>query len=76
MSIPTDKPTSGAGQIGEGRAFRDPVGRTSSEGSGRRPYSRPLLAVYGRLRDVTLGGTLGSGDSGGANQDPYIPPTP
>ena len=39
-------------------------------GAGRRPYSKPGLADYGRLRDVTLGGSSQVGDSGGALAQP------
>jgi hypothetical protein len=31
----------------------------------RRPYSPPRLIRYGDLRDVTLGGSTGGGESGG-----------
>ena len=37
----------------------------SGEGrSGSRRYEPPRLIAYGRLVDVTLGGTPGAGDSG------------
>jgi hypothetical protein len=31
----------------------------------RKPYSKPKLMELGDLRDLTLGGTAGTGDSGG-----------
>jgi hypothetical protein len=37
--------------------------RKEPEGK-KRPYSAPLITSYGRLRDVTLGGSPGRGDSG------------
>lgn len=41
---------------------------------GRRAYVRPRLEVFGDLRDLTLGGTPGSGDSGNPGmEDPPIP---
>ena len=32
-----------------------------------RPYEKPLLVSYGDVRDVTLGPTLGGGESGNAD---------
>ena len=31
---------------------------------GKAPYRTPVLKVYGDIRDVTLGGTPGMGESG------------
>ena len=31
----------------------------------RRPYETPRLEVYGNIRELTLGGSPGIGDSGG-----------
>jgi hypothetical protein len=41
---------------------------------GRRPYRKPALTAYGRLVDLTLGGSPGIGDSGagGQFQNPII----
>ncbi len=41
----------------EGRRRSDAVG-------GRRPYVRPRLRCLGDVRDVTLGPSLGTGESG------------
>jgi len=30
----------------------------------RRPYTKPRLEVYGNVRDLTHGGSPGTGDSG------------
>jgi hypothetical protein len=35
-------------------------------GAPRRDYARPQLRVLGDLRDITLGGSAGIGDSGSA----------
>jgi hypothetical protein len=35
-----------------------------ASGEGKRPYTSPRLVSYGRLRDVTLGGSPGMFDSG------------
>jgi len=40
----------------------------------QRTYERPTLEVLGDVRDLTLGGTPGTGDSGFPNQDPPQPP--
>ncbi|MBV6395469.1 MAG: hypothetical protein HFACDABA_01045 [Anaerolineales bacterium] len=37
-----------------------------------KPYHRPVLENLGDLRSVTLGGSLGTGDSGGSTS--YFPP--
>ena len=33
--------------------------------SSRRPYSPPRLKLYGNIRELTLGGSPGIGESGG-----------
>lgn len=39
-----------------------------------RPYEAPILICYGDVRDITLGGTLGFGESGAANDfDVFVP---
>lgn len=38
---------------------------TGGGGVRRKPYEKPQLQVLGDLRDITLGGSGGSGDSGG-----------
>lgn len=35
-------------------------------GADNQPYQKPVLVVYGDVRDVTLGPTLGGGESGNA----------
>jgi hypothetical protein len=35
----------------------------------RRPYTRPVLRRHGDVRDLTLGGTTGVGDSGNPGQE-------
>ena len=39
---------------------------TTSAGNPRRPYQKPTLGVLGDLRSLTLGGSIGAGESGGA----------
>jgi hypothetical protein len=41
---------------------------------GRKPYSSPRLTKLGYIRDLTLGGSPGTGDSGGS--DNFNPPHP
>ena len=36
------------------------------KGSQSKSYQKPVLTVYGDVRDVTLGPTLGGGESGNA----------
>ena len=33
------------------------------------PYQKPVLINLGDIRDVTMGGSLGSGDSGGSQSE-------
>lgn len=41
----------------------------------RRSYACPRLEVLGDIRDLTLGGTPGTGDSGNPGlEDPPLPP--
>jgi len=44
----------------------DKVRRSSRARTVRSPYSRPRLQTLGNIRDVTLGGSAGFGDSGGS----------
>jgi hypothetical protein len=37
--------------------------RQMTSNPSRKPYSAPVLEIYGDVRDLTLGGTKGSGDS-------------
>lgn len=39
-----------------------------SEQTARRAYQPPALTRYGDVRGLTLGGSPGTGDSGGPNQ--------
>ena len=43
-----------------------------SAGPNRRVYTRPLLEVLGDIRDLTLGGSIGAGDSG--DPENFFPP--
>ena len=46
---------------------------TSSATGGRRPYESPLVRKLGDIRGLTLGGTPGNLDSGGADPlDPQV----
>lgn len=51
-------------------ASKRPRGETAAgtEQSGRRVYHPPVLFRYGDVRGLTLGGSPGTGDSGGPNQ--------
>jgi hypothetical protein len=40
------------------------------DGRTLRKYATPHLWAFGDLRDLTLGGTPGTGDSGSPNQNP------
>lgn len=42
----------------------------------QRAYEPPTLEVLGDVRDLTLGGTPGEGDSGNPLQDPPQPFSP
>lgn len=35
----------------------------------KKPYMKPLLTPLGDIRDVTMGGSPGFGDSGGGNPE-------
>ncbi len=37
---------------------------SNQESNGARPYEKPELIFYGDVRDVTLGPTFGTGESG------------
>jgi len=41
----------------------------STVSDDRAEYKKPTLALFGDLRSVTLGGTVGSGDSSGVAQE-------
>lgn len=45
----------------------------SRESGAKRPYETPRIIDRGDVRDVTLGGSPGVGDSGQANFDPPLP---
>lgn len=47
----------------------EPASHACASG-GRRPYTTPLLDVYGNIRALTLGGSLGVGESGTLNKSP------
>ena len=55
------------GPSASGRLTED-VNR-SSAASNVRAYEAPVLIAYGDVRDVTLGGTLGMGESGAGSND-------
>ena len=38
--------------------------------TGKRPYRKPRLIRYGDVRDLTLGGSIGFGESGNPNRFP------
>ncbi len=46
-------------EVGSDHLVEKTVGATSA-----KPYETPTLISYGDVRDVTLGGTLGFGESG------------
>ena len=46
------------------RSSPDRASSARVEGRARRPYATPRLVSYGKLRDVTLGGSPGMFDSG------------
>lgn len=53
---------------GRGGGRREGGGRGDGPAAGparRRPYRAPALVFFGDLRDLTLGGSPGVGDSGG-----------
>ena len=41
-------------------------GENPLQGAQHKPYQKPVLVVYGDVRDVTLGPSLGIGESGNA----------
>ena len=41
-------------------------GKNPLQGAQHKPYQKPVLVVYGDVRDVTLGPSLGIGESGNA----------
>ena len=38
----------------------------------KRAYQKPQIKIYGKLKDITLGGSPGSGDS--SNNGTQLPP--
>lgn len=40
------------------------LGRQDQPGSARLPYFAPRLIAFGDVRNLTLGGSIGRGDSG------------
>lgn len=58
----------------EGPAMQPETERTVMKARDERPlrrsYSRPRLEVLGDIRDLTLGGSPGVGDSGVENTEP------
>ena len=52
------------------RRIPDPIeeagARQDASARQRARYAKPRLVAYGNVRDVTLGGSPGGGDSGGA----------
>lgn len=48
------------------------AGRAGEEAPGLRPYSTPKLTCFGKVADLTAGGSIGVGDSGNfASQKPF-----
>jgi hypothetical protein len=46
--------------------YKEPEKQSGDEPSGpRRPYKSPRIEILGDVRDVTLGGSPGPGDSNG-----------
>lgn len=45
-----------------------------AETARRRRWERPRLTAYGDLRELTMGGTPGSGESGGGGTMFFPPP--
>ena len=46
--------------------------KTEGNKADRRPYQKPQLTPLGDIRDVTMGGSPGFGDSGaGAPEKPF-----
>jgi len=45
---------------------------SKKKGSDKRPYEKPKLVSLGDIRDVTMGGSPGFGDSGaGTPEQPF-----
>lgn len=47
----------------------------ASKPEGRRPYTTPQLDAYGHIQSLTLGGSVGVGESGMPNRAPLIGPS-
>lgn len=58
-----------------GRAMKDLSARSENERSvttpPREPYQAPRLLALGDVRDLTLGGSPGTGDSGNASLEQF-----
>ncbi|HSG31730.1 MAG TPA: hypothetical protein VLB82_09310 [Thermodesulfobacteriota bacterium] len=50
------------------------VAASESANSNKKLYKKPELKNYGKLKDITLGGSPGGGDSG--NPGVELPPGP
>lgn len=57
----------------EKRASSQTAATTNIDQSAK-PYETPVLVCYGDVRDITLGGTLGFGESGAANDFAVLVP--
>lgn len=47
-----------------------PISRSTDTAPRPKPWTTPRLRVFGDVRDLTLGGSPGGGDSGGAG--PFV----
>ena len=45
--------------------------QTPSKDNKKKKYKSPAVQSLGDIRDVTMGGSPGFGDSGGAPQNPF-----
>lgn len=45
------------------------------EPGGRRPYTTPQLDTYGHIQALTLGGSVGVGESGMPSKQPLVGPS-
>lgn len=52
----------------------DQLGASTSVEKSAKPYQAPVLISYGDVRDITLGGTIGFGESGAANDFAVLVP--
>ncbi len=76
---PRSQGKSGPGERGIGGSAARDADRGDAD-RRRRPYRPPRLVDFGDVRDLTLGGTPGTGDSGNPTQKPFAfgpgPPGP